>query len=107
MKPHYWKTHQQKVARKIRERYDRELSQCFKDMIHCKQINEMIETYSTGSLEEMAKKLKISINTVMRLLIFMIDHLDCPITYDSLLRTYFYAADGELRIGFYPSGDLN
>lgn len=104
MRPIYWKEHQRKIAKKIRYGYDRESSQWFKDLEHCKQINELIKVYSTGTLEEMAKKLKIRINRVTRLLIFMIDQLDCPIEYDALLKTYFYNGDGELRIGFVENG---
>jgi hypothetical protein len=103
MRPPYWKEHQRKIAYKIREGHDPNLQQWFKDLEYCKQINELIKTYNTGKLEQMAKKLKISISRATRLLIFMIESLDCPVEYDALLKTYFYNGDGELRIGFVPT----
>jgi hypothetical protein len=101
-RPIYWVKHHKKVGRKINDSSVKELDEFFKKLELCKRVNELVASYSTGTLEELARRLKIKQRKLMGILIFMIDELDCPIEYDALLRTYFYNGEGELKIGFVP-----
>lgn len=90
MTPQNWKKHHRKLVNKIREGYDPELEDCFKDAEDIDRIHELIVTYSTGTLEEMSKKLGMKMKRVMRLIVFMLDSLHLPIEYDSIRKTYYY-----------------
>ena len=67
---------------------------------YCRQFNEFIKVGATGTLEELANKFEIDINLALEILIYMIDELECPISYNSHHKTYYYEGDGELFTGF-------
>jgi hypothetical protein len=62
MRPPYWNNRRKKVTWKIQQDYYPIVQQSWNDTEYCIKINELIKSGSTGSLEEMAKKLKMSIN---------------------------------------------
>ncbi|WP_285060260.1 hypothetical protein [Pedobacter ginsengisoli] len=69
---------------------------------YCKQFNDFIKVGATGTLEDLANKFEIDINLALEILIYMIDELECPISYNSHRKTYYYDGDGELLTGFVP-----
>ncbi|HKG07893.1 MAG TPA: hypothetical protein VKB19_15595 [Pedobacter sp.] len=73
-----------------------------KKLEYSKQLDQHIKEGTTGSLEELAENCGYTFSLTTDLLVFMIEHLNCPIRYSKESRTYYYDSEGDLRIGFYP-----
>lgn len=62
------------------------------------KINELIHTERTGSPNDLANKLELSIRTVYNYLEFMKTELNAPIQYNNSKKSYCY--EGECRLCF-------
>jgi len=66
----------------------------------CKSFDAYLSIGVTGSLEQLAKKFELSEQLTQEILIYMIDELRCPISYNQAKTTYFYKKAGKLLLGF-------
>lgn len=57
------------------------------------KINELIHTERTGSPNDLASKLELSIRTVYNYLEFMKTELNAPIQYNNSKKSYCYESD--------------
>ncbi|MES2829827.1 MAG: hypothetical protein V4687_16840 [Bacteroidota bacterium] len=65
-----------------------------------REMNSLLETRNTGSLEEIALALNISEELAIDLLVTMIKTMGCPVMYDSIAKSYYYNQTGKLQIDF-------
>lgn len=62
------------------------------------KINELIQIQCTGSSNDLASKLELSVRTVYNYLEFMKTELNAPIQYSNSKKSYCY--EGEFRLCF-------
>jgi hypothetical protein len=71
------------------------------------RIDALIRRRSTGTPDEMAKKLCISRSTWFEYLNVLRIELEFPIEYDYLNKTYFYEQEGIFTFGFKKTNKKN
>ncbi len=64
------------------------------------RIDLLISMKSTGSPEDLAKRLKISKSKLYRIITTM-KRLDAPIVYDNILQSFVYEEPVRFKYGFY------
>ena len=76
-----------------------------KKLEYCKAFNAYVSTGTMGSLEQLAKKFKISENLTGNFDLYD-RRINCPISYSQAHKTYFYDGEGKLFLGFTPKDKL-
>jgi hypothetical protein len=70
------------------------------------RVDQLIRLKATGSPDEFAEKLEISVRKVYRLMSDL-KEMGCPIVYDSCAGSYKYEIDGSFKIKFFPKDTEN
>lgn len=68
-----------------------------KQLEHLKKIHKLIKIENTGTPNELAAKLRVSIRQVF-LLIEQLREMDAPILFNRRTKTYYYSMDYDLTI---------
>jgi predicted DNA-binding transcriptional regulator YafY len=69
------------------------------EIYRLESLEQMIRLQSTGSLNELAKKMNVSRRTAMRW-VGILKELGCPIYFDKHKNSYCYEYPGKLVIGW-------
>ena len=71
-----------------------------KHLNRLEQIDYLIRTKATGTPDQMAKKLGISLRMWHQLRNELVNDLNFPIAYCPVQRTYYYTVSGKFEVGF-------
>jgi predicted DNA-binding transcriptional regulator YafY len=70
------------------------------DIEFLKRVDQFIRLRATGTPNEFAQKLSVSERTLYNYLNWVKTYIEAPIEYCKKSKTYYYAENGRIQIGF-------